>query len=142
MYYVIQNSCVGCGMCLSVCPVKAVVGGPGRVHAIDENLCIGCGACGRICEKDCITDSNGNVIGHSNKRNWLVPVFNNDKCRLCGKCNDYCPASVITGGKKGEYPKLLNPKLCVSCFWCEKVCMFDSIDFKVAYEAYGKGNSQ
>jgi MinD superfamily P-loop ATPase len=45
--WVDQDRCVGCGECVSVCPVDAIsmVGGKARV---DED-CTGCGACIRVC---------------------------------------------------------------------------------------------
>ncbi|MBO4717326.1 MAG: 4Fe-4S binding protein, partial [Spirochaetales bacterium] len=54
MTYEILESCTGCGMCLSICPVKAVSGGPGRLHAINPDYCIGCGACARVCESSSV----------------------------------------------------------------------------------------
>ncbi len=53
------NSCNGCGLCETKCPVDAI-----RIESteienqkiaiIDENLCLGCGVCVRVCNKNSI----------------------------------------------------------------------------------------
>ncbi|MDL2298560.1 glycyl-radical enzyme activating protein [Synergistaceae bacterium OttesenSCG-928-D05] len=42
------EKCIGCGACLSVCPVNAIALRDGMPH-IDRALCTGCGACESIC---------------------------------------------------------------------------------------------
>ena len=43
------NSCIHCGVCLSVCPVEALsVGGDGQIH-IDQGKCTRCGLCADNC---------------------------------------------------------------------------------------------
>lgn len=135
MTYEILESCTGCGMCLSICPVKAVTGGPGRLHVIDTDYCIGCGACARVCESSSVINSYGNTIPHQSKKQWLIPHFDKDRCRSCGKCYEMCPAGIITRPSKGNVPSLTNPKLCASCRWCEKVCVFNGITFSPAGES-------
>ena len=135
MTYEILESCTGCGMCLSICPVKAVSGGPGRPHAINPDYCIGCGACARVCESSSVIDSFGASIAHQSKRLWLIPHFDKDKCRRCGKCYEMCPVGIITRPDKDSVPTLTNPKLCASCRWCEKVCVFNGITFSPAGES-------
>ena len=62
MTYEIDESCTGCGMCLSICPVGAVSGGPGKQHSVNGDLCIGCGACARVCADSCVSDPSGNRL--------------------------------------------------------------------------------
>ncbi len=119
-------------MCLSICPVKAISGGPGRKHVINEDYCIGCGACSRVCTSSSVMDSLGNIASHESKRNWLVPHFNAKKCMFCGKCYEMCPVGIITRPVSGKVPTLTNSKLCASCHWCEKVCAFNAIVFAPA----------
>lgn len=135
MAYAIESSCAGCGMCISICPVKAVSGQPGRRHYIDGDYCIDCGACARVCKNAAVTDPMGNIQARSSKRTWPVPHFDREICRRCGKCYEMCPAGLITKPGADRLPALSNPKLCASCRWCEKVCVFHSIKFYPAGES-------
>ncbi|HXY62726.1 MAG TPA: 4Fe-4S binding protein [Nitrospirota bacterium] len=51
-YSIAENSCSGCGTCLEVCPVEAIVMRAG--HAVITVECIGCGACPRVCPEGAI----------------------------------------------------------------------------------------
>ena len=119
-------------MCLSICPVKAITGGPGRQHVINADYCIGCGACSRVCTSSSVIDQFGNLSAHESKRNWLIPHFDASKCHFCGKCYEMCPAGIITRPFSGKVPELTNAKLCASCRWCEKVCVFEAVRFSPA----------
>jgi electron transport complex protein RnfB len=49
-----ESRCIGCTICLQVCPVDAIVGAPKRMHATIEALCTGCELCVAPCPVDCI----------------------------------------------------------------------------------------
>jgi ferredoxin len=49
----VENGCTICGMCVAVCPRKAITLGPGGAK-IDENLCVACGACRFNCASEAI----------------------------------------------------------------------------------------
>ncbi|MDT8421184.1 MAG: 4Fe-4S binding protein [Desulfuromonadales bacterium] len=57
-----QSDCTGCGQCVNICPVEAVVlssaNDPHRTtrrHAtLIEDHCLGCGLCAKICPQGCI----------------------------------------------------------------------------------------
>jgi len=49
-----EARCIGCTICLEVCPVDAIVGAPKRMHAVLDAWCSGCGLCVAPCPVDCI----------------------------------------------------------------------------------------
>ncbi len=46
--------CIGCTLCLPVCPTDAIVGGHKRMHTVMEAHCTGCELCIPACPVDCI----------------------------------------------------------------------------------------
>ena len=142
MTYSILDSCTGCGTCLSICPVKAISVENGRLHVINDDYCIGCGACARVCPNSCVMDSNGSIPAHESKRFWPVPRFDKDLCRHCGKCYEMCPAGIITRPDSEKEPSLTNVKLCASCRWCSKVCVFNAVSFSPAASDNSNGEAK
>lgn len=101
-----KDTCIGCGLCEPECPqnvidlvpVKTKVALvcnyqtlrdlPGREKC--ESGCIHCRRCLKACEYDAITFDA--IRG--------IPVFDNEKCVLCGECISVCPShclKVFTG---------------------------------------------
>ena len=50
MAYVINDSCIACGACMSECPTDAI--SEGDIYVIDADKCIDCGACADACPVD------------------------------------------------------------------------------------------
>lgn len=48
------EECVGCALCLPVCPTDAILGAPGKRHEILAEHCVGCKLCLPPCPVDCI----------------------------------------------------------------------------------------
>lgn len=48
------RDCVGCGLCLPVCPTDAIVGTAQYAHQVLTADCVGCGLCLAPCPVDCI----------------------------------------------------------------------------------------
>ena len=49
-----EARCIGCTICIQVCPVDAIVGAPKRMHAVLDAWCSGCELCVAPCPVDCI----------------------------------------------------------------------------------------
>jgi heterodisulfide reductase subunit A len=54
-----EDLCVGCGVCVEVCPYQARELDPSRhVVVVNPVLCEGCGACAAACPSGAITHAN------------------------------------------------------------------------------------
>ena len=49
-YDIDAETCTGCGLCKSKCPVKAISGEKKKTHVIDQSLCIKCMECYKSCK--------------------------------------------------------------------------------------------
>jgi len=47
----LQKNCIGCKMCILVCPEGCVTGNEKNTYACDYSYCKGCGFCAVICPK-------------------------------------------------------------------------------------------
>lgn len=47
--------CIGCTLCIGVCPTDAIVGSNKRMHTVIEPYCTGCELCIPVCPVDCIS---------------------------------------------------------------------------------------
>ena len=50
--------CIGCTLCLPVCPTDAILGSNKTMHVVIESHCTGCELCIPICPVDCISLEN------------------------------------------------------------------------------------
>ncbi len=53
------------------------------------------------------------------------PVFDPDRCVLCGDCMRACPPGAITLGKR--IPKV-DLDLCIRCFCCQELCPHEAVE--------------
>ena len=53
-YRIDESLCVGCGLCVNVCPVRAIT--MADTAKIDIDSCTGCGACANVCKKGAIIE--------------------------------------------------------------------------------------
>lgn len=49
-----SNECIGCTKCIAACPVDAIIGSNGYMHAVIPEVCTGCNLCIPKCPVDCI----------------------------------------------------------------------------------------
>ena len=52
--YIDEFACIGCILCISACPVDAIVGAPRFMHTVISQQCTGCELCLPPCPVDCI----------------------------------------------------------------------------------------
>lgn len=94
-------ACTGCGLCPAECPQNLIELIPSRTKIAlvcnyqtlrdhpgrekCESGCIHCRKCLKACEFDAITFNAERGI----------PVFDSEKCTLCGKCIEVCPAGCL-----------------------------------------------
>ena len=50
-----EAECIGCTKCIQSCPVDAIIGAKGVMHAVLTHACTGCDLCIPACPVDCIT---------------------------------------------------------------------------------------
>ena len=53
--YVDDAICMGCGLCMEVCPVAAIGQTDSNTSIVEGTICIGCGLCARECPSEAIT---------------------------------------------------------------------------------------
>jgi Na+-translocating ferredoxin:NAD+ oxidoreductase subunit B len=49
-----EPNCIGCALCLKVCPTDAILGANKFLHTVIAGDCTGCGKCLPVCPTDCI----------------------------------------------------------------------------------------
>ncbi len=50
-----EDNCIGCAICIEVCPFDAIIGAQNYSHRINYNECPGCKICINKCPTDCIS---------------------------------------------------------------------------------------
>ena len=93
-----ENGCIGCGICVSVCPFQAIVINENGVAQVDEAKCVACGKCVRECPKQVIhihECANYIVVRCSNRQNGKeARQVCLASCIGCGICTSRCPAGI------------------------------------------------
>ena len=143
-------NCVGCGICVGVCPTDSLRLGPtvpiarGLIEmdliSINESSCVFCGLCSVACPFDSLSlKIDGTKIKDIESYPvWEVESYINDeKCIYCGRCNEVCPRDSILFERKlpdaidlvrGEIE--IDKDQCFYCSFCADMCPADAISIK------------
>ena len=54
-----RETCIGCSMCVTVCPHAVFALDNGKAHILDRDACMECGACARNCPVNAIQVETG-----------------------------------------------------------------------------------
>jgi electron transport complex protein RnfB len=49
-----EAECIGCTLCITACPVNAIIGAAKKMHSVIADQCTGCKLCLPVCPTDCI----------------------------------------------------------------------------------------
>jgi ferredoxin len=85
-----QEKCVGCGVCLSVCPHAVLSLTNGKIEIADRDACMECGACARNCPAEALNVRSG--VG------CAVAVIN----AMLGRKSSSCCCVVDSEEKSGD----------------------------------------
>ena len=95
--FIDENWCIGCTLCIEVCPTDAIVGSNKVMHTVIEPHCTGCELCLPVCPVDCIELEN--VTGE--RTGWAAwSQIEADKA-----LNRYKFHSLLGGKNNGFIPK-------------------------------------
>ncbi len=73
--FIDEDWCIGCTLCIKVCPTDAILGSNKLMHTIIEAYCTGCELCLPVCPVDCILLEN--VTGQATGwEAWSAPQAN------------------------------------------------------------------
>ncbi len=65
-------------------------------HKVNQNTCIGCGACVSVCPVSCITLIDVEIEDKDGKKiKKTVAHVDQSKCIDCGACESVCPTGAI-----------------------------------------------
>ena len=59
-----------------------------------------------------------------------TPHFNYKKCRMCGRCEQICPAHLIDLEGPNGTARLKDKTKCIHCFCCHEICSFSAIKLR------------
>jgi len=147
--YISQN-CIGCGICVDICPTNSIKSAPTLPIArgllkmdhisVNKDTCALCGLCASSCAFNALKFS---INDTDVKKTEMYPkwshqtTIDNDLCVYCNKCENVCPRDAIKVSRTlPERSKLvtgeidINKEKCIDCGICEEMCPADAITIK------------
>jgi len=121
-----EEECIGCSLCIRVCPVDAIIGAAQLMHVVIEKECTGCDLCISPCPVDCIdlvTPRSPSPITPA------IELDDNDiaPCIRCGECERVCPKQLLPHElywqrTSNDAMEVLKLDACIECGICDRIC--------------------
>ena len=135
---VIEESCIGCSLCVNVCPTEAIeLEMPSPVHIGNE--CVYCGNCVEACPVGAIVLKEEYFDTHDEKIFYVRKnlegqrtgeiTIDSDTCQLCGVCVNKCPAEAMS---IEEGKVVVDTEKCIMCGGCEVICPVHAVKLETA----------
>lgn len=125
----VDEHCVGCGICESVCPKNAM-----RIHrngtsffAEISDACVVCGICADLCPYGALRHEGGIYRDLLEEIDFKKVRIDEKLCILCGLCMRNCPRGAIRVVRQVDKKKLRRGSFrvkdgCIDCRLCVEVC--------------------
>ncbi|MBU1068660.1 RnfABCDGE type electron transport complex subunit B [Myxococcota bacterium] len=111
--------CMGLGDCGTVCPTKAITVYGGGVAVVDPALCIGCGLCVSKCPIDCIEmvpkGRRVHVLCNSRDPALVTRAACKVGCIACNLCTKKDPSFVVASNVAAFTGTTCDPEFCFAC---------------------------
>ena len=150
-----NDKCVGCGICVQLCPTQSLELGPiadisrGKTNQdkikIEKDSCVLCGLCASVCAFDALNlEIDGkNIQDLPNYPKWShFSEIDEENCIYCGKCSYSCPQDAVFFQRNLPKPTDLihgnisiNEDDCLYCKICEELCPVSAITIKAIPES-------
>lgn len=144
-----DKNCVGCGICVDVCPTDSLRLGPivpiarGLIEmdliSVNSDSCVFCGVCATACPFDALslTIDDVNIKEMDSYPKWDVTSEIHEECIYCGRCYEVCPRDSILFERKLPNPvDLVRGEIeidedeCIYCSFCADMCPAEAITLK------------
>lgn len=142
-----NDRCVGCGICVKICPTESLRLGPivpiarGLIDmeliSITVDTCVLCGLCAVSCPFDSLSLTiDGEPIKQlSNYPKWeMLSDIDEEKCIYCGRCYVACPRDAILFERHLPPAKnfvsgqiSIDDDKCIYCGMCSEMCPSEAI---------------
>ena len=118
---IIESECIGCTLCITACPVDAIVGARNQIHTVLNEICTGCELCIPPCPVDC--------IDLESQPKTEYPTFPEEPmaCINCGFCIATCPKDLqphllYRYRRDSDIADEFRIDDCIECRRCDQVC--------------------
>lgn len=140
-------NCVGCGICVDVCPTTSLRLGPlvpiarGLIEmdlvSVNADSCVFCGLCSVACPFDALSleIENSKIKEMDNYPFWETESkVDDEECIYCGRCYSVCPRDSIIFERnlpdavslvRGEIE--IDKEKCIYCGFCADLCPAEAI---------------
>ena len=73
---IVREECIGCTICIKVCPVDAIIGARHMIHRVLESQCNGCELCIDQCPVNCMS-----MVQTKEQTSWTWPSVQSEQSK-------------------------------------------------------------